>query len=77
MLRVPLEEEGLRGLQMGNEGNDRQQLCAPSQEVHLKDSGQDKAGKSCEQRSTTAVNGENGPFRHQEGNEGKCQPSNH
>ena len=51
MLRAPLEEEGLCGQQ---EGNDHQQPCAPSQDVHLKNSGQKKAGKSCEQRSTPA-----------------------
>jgi hypothetical protein len=31
---------------MGSEGNGRQQLCAPSQEGHLKNSGQDKAGET-------------------------------
>ena len=52
-LRVPLGEEGLRWQQ---EGNDAQQRCAPHQEDHLKNSGQDKAGKTyvSEHRRTNA-----------------------
>ena len=52
MLRAPLDrEEGLCGQQ---EGNEHQQHCAPSHEVHLKNSGHDKAGKTYQQRRTPA-----------------------